>query len=85
MRCRPTPAATVELGSYWRQAEDIECLRRRLGLERVLLVGYSAGTRWRSATPPSSRAGSPVWCGHYPWVEQPAAFRQAVDGFIDLL
>lgn len=33
------------LGSYWRQADDIECLREHLGLERVLLVGHSAGAR----------------------------------------
>lgn len=35
----------VALGSYWRQAEDIECLREQLGLERVLLIGHSAGAR----------------------------------------
>lgn len=33
------------LGSYWRQAEDVECLRVHLDLERVLLVGHSAGAR----------------------------------------
>lgn len=33
------------LGSYWRQAADVECLREHLGLERVLLVGHSAGAR----------------------------------------
>ncbi len=35
----------VALGSYWHQAEDIECLREHLGLERVFLVGHSAGAR----------------------------------------
>jgi pimeloyl-ACP methyl ester carboxylesterase len=37
--------ASVEVGSFWRQAEDVECLRAHLGLERVLLLGHSAGTR----------------------------------------
>jgi len=36
---------SVELASFWRQAEDIEHLRVHLGLERVLLIGHSAGTR----------------------------------------
>jgi pimeloyl-ACP methyl ester carboxylesterase len=36
---------SVELASFWRQAEDIECLRAHLGLEQVLLLGHSAGTR----------------------------------------
>ncbi|MEV4756744.1 alpha/beta hydrolase [Micromonospora sp. NPDC049559] len=40
----PLPEA-VELASYWRQAEDIERLRGHLGLDRVLLLGHSAGTR----------------------------------------
>jgi pimeloyl-ACP methyl ester carboxylesterase len=40
----PLPA-TVEVASFWRQAEDIERLRVHLGLERVLLLGHSAGTR----------------------------------------
>jgi pimeloyl-ACP methyl ester carboxylesterase len=40
----PLPAA-AELASFWRQAEDVECLRAHLGLDRVLLVGHSAGTR----------------------------------------
>jgi pimeloyl-ACP methyl ester carboxylesterase len=35
----------VTLGSYWHQAADVECLRAHLGLERVLLVGHSAGAR----------------------------------------
>lgn len=35
----------AEVGSFWRQAEDLECLRDHLGLDRVLLVGHSAGTR----------------------------------------
>jgi len=38
----PYPA---EAGSFWRQAEDIERLRNHLGLDRILLVGHSAGTR----------------------------------------
>jgi pimeloyl-ACP methyl ester carboxylesterase len=40
----PLPSS-VELASFWRQAEDIERLRVHLGLERVLLLGHSAGTR----------------------------------------
>jgi len=35
----------VEVGSFWRQAEDIEALRLHLGVARVVLVGHSAGTR----------------------------------------
>ncbi|GIH21083.1 hydrolase [Rugosimonospora africana] len=34
-----------EAGSFWRQAEDLERLREDLGLDRLLLVGHSAGTR----------------------------------------
>ncbi|GAB4058317.1 alpha/beta fold hydrolase [Catellatospora paridis] len=40
----PLPAA-VETASFWRQAEDVEQLRVHLGLDRVLLLGHSAGTR----------------------------------------
>lgn len=40
----PLPDA-VEVASFWRQAEDIERLRVHLGLERVRLLGHSAGTR----------------------------------------
>ena len=35
----------VELASYWRMADDLERLRVHLGLERVVLLGHSAGTR----------------------------------------
>ncbi|MEV0200191.1 alpha/beta hydrolase [Nonomuraea sp. NPDC050691] len=35
----------AEAASYWRQAEDFERLRAHLGLDRVLLLGHSAGTR----------------------------------------
>lgn len=35
----------VEAASFWRQAEDLERLRVHLGLERLLLLGHSAGTR----------------------------------------
>ncbi|MBH0052957.1 alpha/beta hydrolase [Salinibacterium sp. SWN139] len=40
----PMPVAE-ERGSYWAQAADIERLRIHLGLERVVLVAHSAGTR----------------------------------------
>jgi pimeloyl-ACP methyl ester carboxylesterase len=40
----PLPDA-AETASFWRQAEDIERLRVHLGLEQVLLLGHSAGTR----------------------------------------
>jgi pimeloyl-ACP methyl ester carboxylesterase len=36
---------SVEVASFWRQAEDIELLRVHLGLEQVHLLGHSAGTR----------------------------------------
>ena len=36
---------SVEVASFWRQAEDVERLRIHLGLEHVLLLGHSAGTR----------------------------------------
>lgn len=34
-----------ELGSWWRQAADVDRLRSALDLERVVLIGHSAGTR----------------------------------------
>ena len=34
-----------ETGSFWRQAADVESLRVHLGLERVVIVAHSAGTR----------------------------------------
>ena len=34
-----------ERGSFWTQADDIERLRIHLGLQRVVLVAHSAGTR----------------------------------------
>jgi pimeloyl-ACP methyl ester carboxylesterase len=32
-------------GSFWRQADDVDALRRHLGLDRLLLAGHSAGSR----------------------------------------
>ncbi|WP_116952286.1 alpha/beta fold hydrolase [Jiangella endophytica] len=40
----PAPAEP-EAGSYWRQAADLEALRRHLGQDRLLVAGHSAGTR----------------------------------------
>lgn len=40
----PAPA-DPEVGSFWRQAADVEALRRHLGLEKLALAGHSAGTR----------------------------------------
>nr|WP_281387047.1 alpha/beta fold hydrolase [Jiangella mangrovi] len=34
-----------EAGSYWRQADDLEALRRHLGQDRLIVAGHSAGTR----------------------------------------
>jgi pimeloyl-ACP methyl ester carboxylesterase len=36
---------SVEVASFWRQAQDVERLRVHLGLEHVHLLGHSAGTR----------------------------------------
>lgn len=35
----------ADSGAAWRQADDVERLRAHLGLEDLLLVGHSAGTR----------------------------------------
>jgi pimeloyl-ACP methyl ester carboxylesterase len=35
----------AEVASFWKQAEDLESLRVHLGLEQLLLVAHSAGTR----------------------------------------
>jgi pimeloyl-ACP methyl ester carboxylesterase len=40
----PLPQDT-ERASYWRQADDLDRLRVALGLERLNLLGHSAGTR----------------------------------------
>jgi pimeloyl-ACP methyl ester carboxylesterase len=32
---------------------------------------------------PASRVEVIARCGHYPWLEQPGAFRQAIDAFLD--
>ena len=40
----PFPA-TTEMASFWRQAEDVECLRQQLNLEQAHLLGHSAGAR----------------------------------------
>lgn len=40
----PEPA-DAEAGSFWRQADDVDALRAHLGLDRVVVVAHSAGTR----------------------------------------
>ncbi len=35
----------VERASWWRQADDLEHLRRSLGVEQLLVLAHSAGTR----------------------------------------
>jgi pimeloyl-ACP methyl ester carboxylesterase len=42
---RTTAKSSPERGSWWRQADDLEQLRIHLGLESVVLVAHSAGTR----------------------------------------
>jgi len=42
---RSAAPGSDEQGSFWRQADDIERLRVHLGLDHVLLVAHSAGTR----------------------------------------
>lgn len=42
----PAPApATPEEGSFWRHGAQVETLRERFGLDRLVLLGHSAGTR----------------------------------------
>ncbi len=45
-------------------------------------TGADAG-RGLAALVPRGRVEVLAGCGHYPWVEQPAAFRVVVDGFLD--
>ena len=41
-----SPAPTdPEDGSFWRQAADVDALRRHLGVEMLAVAGHSAGTR----------------------------------------
>lgn len=40
-----SPATTTAAGSWWHESDDIECLREVLGLERVVLLAHSSGTR----------------------------------------
>lgn len=42
---RSSGADIVTMGSRWRQADDIDRLRRSLSLDRCCLVAHSAGTR----------------------------------------
>ncbi|MEK8171105.1 alpha/beta hydrolase [Streptomyces sp. M19] len=42
-------------------AEDVEALRRHLGLERIALLGHSAGRRPRRRTPPPAPSTCPTW------------------------
>lgn len=42
---RTKAPSSAERGSWWSQADDLEQLRVHLGLERVVLVAHSAGTR----------------------------------------
>jgi pimeloyl-ACP methyl ester carboxylesterase len=42
---RSSAADTGGMGSWWRQAGDIERLRASLGLDRCAMVAHSAGTR----------------------------------------
>lgn len=41
----PSPASGGPEASWWHQAEDIEALCDHLGLERVIIIAHSAGTR----------------------------------------
>ena len=41
-----SPAPTlVETGSFWQQAADIDSLREHLGVQRLIVLAHSAGTR----------------------------------------
>jgi pimeloyl-ACP methyl ester carboxylesterase len=42
---RTRAPSSPERGSWWSQADDLEQLRIHLGLERLVLVAHSAGTR----------------------------------------
>jgi len=42
---RSSAANLDQMGSRWRQADDIERLRAHLGLERCVVMAHSAGTR----------------------------------------
>ena len=71
---RSSAADISDRGSWWHQARDIDRLRASLDLNRCAVVAHSAGTRLAIEH-----------CGHIPWVEQPAAFREILDPFLSAL
>lgn len=76
----PLPSSAA-VPSYWRRAEDIETLRIHLGLERVVLLGHSAGTRLAIS-----------YAAQFPWrlagmvlVTPPAGYLVDVPSDVDVL
>ncbi|WP_222706630.1 alpha/beta fold hydrolase [Lacisediminihabitans profunda] len=47
-----TPATDGNLGSWWHESADIECLREHLGLDRVTIVAHSSGRAIRRVSRP---------------------------------
>ncbi|MDC7802968.1 alpha/beta hydrolase [Sphingomonas sp. BLCC-B65] len=68
------PRGTTRSGGlsrgWWTDADDVVPLLDALHLPAASVLAHSAGTRlalvWLAA------------CGHYPWVEQPTGFRDAI-------
>jgi pimeloyl-ACP methyl ester carboxylesterase len=54
-----TATGTFAIEDY---LSDIEAVRRRLGVERIHLLGHSWGDSWPSSTPTSTRSELPAWC-----------------------
>ncbi|WP_394770002.1 alpha/beta fold hydrolase [Lacisediminihabitans sp.] len=40
-----SPSTDGDLGAWWHESADIDCLRKQLGLDRLTIVAHSSGTR----------------------------------------
>lgn len=61
-----------------RIAQDVEALRAELGLERMDLLGHSAGGNVALLY----AAAHPERVGHFPWLDDPAWFTDALTAFL---
>jgi len=65
-----------------RLVDDVEALRAHLGLDRFDLLGHSAGAALALLYLARAELAVQPGGGHYPWLDDPAAFVQTLTGFM---